>query len=206
MRKCLICGIFAVCALFLACSVSGQSLSDILNSSTLEKTVTGLTGGKPLTLENVEGKWVYTNPAVQLKGDNALKNVAASVATAELEKKLKNICAKAGIVEGAFSYTFNKDNTFSNTLKDRSLKGSFTINSDAKTIEFHYAKIGKFDALKMTGHIIMSSNGMSILFEADKLLDLISKVSSISNNSTLNSIGTLAKQYNGMMLGFTLKK
>ncbi len=206
MKKCLISGIFAVGALFLAGNVSGQSLSDILKSSAVEKTVTGLTGGKALTLENIEGKWVYTNPAVQLKSDNALKNVAGSVASGELEKKLKDICAKAGIVEGAFNYTFNKDNTFSNTLKDRSLKGTFVINSDAKTIEFHYAKVGKFDALKMTGHIVISNNGMSFLFDADKLLDLVSKVSSISNNSTLNTIGALAKQYNGMMLGFALKK
>ena len=206
MKKCLIFGIFAVGVLFMAGNVYGQSLSDILKSSTVDKAVTGLTGGKSLTVDHLAGKWVYTHPAVELKGDNALKNVAGSVATAELEKKLKDICAKAGIVEGAFDYTFNKDNTFSNSLKGRTLKGTFTINAEAKTVEFHYAKVGKFDVMKMTGHVVISNNNISILFEADKLLELVSKISSIADNITLKTIGTLAKQYNGMMLGFALKK
>lgn len=52
------------------------------------------------------------DPAIQLEGDNALKNVAASVASSEMEKKLKDYCAKIGIIEGAFNYTFNTDSTF----------------------------------------------------------------------------------------------
>lgn len=206
MKRYLFCGILALGAWLLTENVSGQSISDIFKSPAIEKTVTGFTGGKELTMENIEGKWIYTHPAVQLKSDNVLKNAAANVATAELEKKLKEACTKAGIVEGVFDYTFNKDNTFSNTLKGRSLKGTFVIDRDEKTIEFHYAKAGKFNGLKITGHVIISGSSISILFNADKLLDLISKVSSFTNNSTLNTIGKLAEQYTGMMLGFTLKK
>lgn len=75
----------------------GQSLKDLLNSSAVKDAVTSVTGGKKLTVENLAGTWTYTNPAVQLEGDNALKNVAGSVAAGELEKKLKTYCAKVGI-------------------------------------------------------------------------------------------------------------
>ena len=64
----------AICILL---SVSGQaygqSLKDLLNSSTVKDAVTSVTGGKKLTVENLQGTWTYTNPAVQLEGDNALK-------------------------------------------------------------------------------------------------------------------------------------
>jgi hypothetical protein len=44
------------------------------------------------------------------------------------------------------------------------------------------------------------------MFNADKLLDFIGKVSSSSNNSTLAAISAIAQQYDGMKLGFELKK
>lgn len=60
----------------------------------MKDAVTAVTGGKKLTVENLAGTWTYVNPAVQLEGDNALKNVAASVASSEMEKKLRSIVRK----------------------------------------------------------------------------------------------------------------
>ena len=45
-----------------------------------------------------------------------------------------------------------------------------------------------------------------LLFNSDKLLKLISFISSKSSNTTLNAISSLADSYDGMMLGFELKK
>ena len=88
-----------------------------MNNADVKDDVTTVTGGKKLTVENLAGTWTYVNPAIQLEGDNALKNVAASEASSEMEKKLKDYCAKIGIIEGAFKYTFNTDNTFTSILK-----------------------------------------------------------------------------------------
>ena len=183
-----------------------QSLKDILNSSAVKEAVTSVTGGKKLTVENLSGSWTYTNPAIQLEGDNALKNVAGSVASAEMEKKLKEYCAKAGIVEGAFKYTFNNDSTFTNVLKGRTLKGTYSFNADEKTIELHYGKSGKFKMTTLTAHVVLSNNELSLLFNADKLLDFITKASAVSQNTTLQAINKLASQYEGMLMGFELKK
>ena len=68
---------------------SAQSLKDILKSSAVKDAVTAVTGGKALTVENLQGTWTYVNPAIQLEGDNALKNVAASLASTEADKKMK---------------------------------------------------------------------------------------------------------------------
>ena len=68
-----VCGILSV-----SDSAYGQSIKDILNSAAVKDAVTTVTGGKKLTVENLAGTWTYVNPAIQLEGDNALKNVAAS--------------------------------------------------------------------------------------------------------------------------------
>ena len=199
-----------VVAISILLSVSGQaygqSLKDILKSSAVKDAVTSITGGKKLTVENLQGTWTYTNPAVQLEGDNALKNVAGSVAAGELEKKLKIYCSKAGIVEGMFNYVFNSDSTFTNALKRKNLKGTFFVNPDEKTVELKYALGGKLKVTTLTAHVVISGNELSLLFNADKLLAFLSKVSSLSDNSTMQLVNKLTSEYSGMMLGFELKK
>lgn len=206
MKKNWILGAAVCCLLSLSDAVYGQSLKDILNSAAVKDAVTSVTGGKKLTAENLAGTWTYVNPAIQLEGDNALKNVAASVASTEMEKKLKEYCAKVGIVEGLFTYTFNKDNTFTSILKGKTLSGTYSLNADAKTVELHYGKIGKSKLTNMTAHVVLSGDQISLLFNADKLLDFLTKLSSVSQNTTLQAINKLASQYEGMMMGFELKK
>ncbi len=197
----------AICGLLLVSGTTyGQSLKDILKSSTVKDAITSVTGGSKLTAESLQGTWTYVNPALQLKGDNALKNIAGSVASSELEKKLSEYCAKVGIVEGVFNYTFSSDSTFTSQLKGKTLSGTYSVNAEESTIEFHYGKLGKSKLTTMTANVVLSGDQLSLLFNADKLLDFLSKLSSVSSNSTLKTINSLMSQYDGMMLGFELKK
>ena len=206
MKKFLILGAI-VCSMLAASEIAnGQSLKDILKSSAVKDAVTAVTGGKKLSVENLAGTWTYVNPAIQLEGDNALKNVAASVASSEMEKKLKDYCAKVGIVEGVFNYTFKSDSTFTSVLKGRTLNGTYSFNADGQTMELHYGKIGKSQMTTMTAHVVLSNDQLSLLFNADKLLDFLTKLSAVSKNTTLQAINKLASQYDGMKMGFELKK
>lgn len=200
--------IIAMFVMFVPCTMYGQSIKDILNSSAVKGAVTAVTGGKKLTIENLQGKWIYENPAVQLTGDNALKNVAGSFATNEVEKKMKEYCAKIGIVEGVFNYTFNSDSTFINALRKGTLNGKYSFNEDEKTVSFHYSlgKKNKLSVTTLTAHVVLSGDELTLLFNADKLLKFLSTVSAISGNTTLQTINKLAEQYDGMLLGFDLKK
>ena len=207
MKK-LLCMWLAVCGLLLIPgNMKGQSLKDILNSSAVKNAVTSVTGGKAVTFENLQGTWMYVNPALQLEGDNALKNVAGSLAATEAEKKMKEYCAKVGIVEGVFNYVFNSDSTFTSALKRGSLKGTYSVSPEDKTVTLLYT-VGnkKLTVSTLTAHVILSGNELTLLFNADKLLKFLSTVSSISSNTTLKAINKLASEYDGMMLGFDLKK
>ena len=207
MKK-LLCMWMVVCGLLLIPgNMKGQSLKDILNSSAVKNAVTSVTGGKAVTFENLQGTWMYVNPALQLEGDNALKNVAGSLAATEAEKKMKEYCAKVGIVEGVFNYVFNSDSTFTSALKRGSLKGTYSVSPEDKTVTLRYT-VGnkKLTASTLTAHVVLSGNELTLLFNADKLLKFLSTVSSISSNTTLKAINKLASEYDGMMLGFDLKK
>ena len=207
MKK-LLCMWMVVCGLLLIPgNMKGQSLKDILNSSAVKNAVTSVTGGKAVTFENLQGTWMYVNPALQLEGDNALKNVAGSLAATEAEKKMKEYCAKVGIVEGVFNYVFNSDSTFTSALKRGSLKGTYSGSPEDKTGTLRYT-VGnkKLTVSTLTAHVVLSGNELTLLFNADKLLKFLSTVSSISSNTTLKAINKLASEYDGMMLGFDLKK
>ena len=207
MKK-LLCMWMVVCGLLLIPgNMKGQSLKDILNSSAVKNAVTSVTGGKAVTFENLQGTWMYVNPALQLEGDNALKNVAGSLAATEAEKKMKEYCAKVGIVEGVFNYVFNSDSTFTSALKRGSLKGTYSVNPEDKTVTLRYT-VGnkKLTVSTLTANVVLSGNELTLLFNADKLLKFLSTVSSISSNTTLKAINKLASEYDGMMLGFDLKK
>lgn len=191
----------------LTITTQAQSLKDLLNSTVVKDVVSSVvTGEKTVTSANLLGTWNYVNPTVKLESENALKSVAAKMAAGEMEKKLAEICAKAGIKANMFNYTFNADSTFCSEIKGKTLNGTYSINKATNTIELHY---GRFENLRLTtlkAQPLITDNQLSLLFEADKLLDFLGKVATLSDNSTLKMVSQLAQQYDGMLMGFELKK
>ena len=190
-----------------ATSAQAQSWKDILKSETVQKVVSSVTGGQSVTVASLQGTWTYVDPAVQLGSDNTLKQIAGSAATTELEKKLKEQCAKVGIVEVVFNYTFHEDSTFTSALKKGSLKGTYSVNEADKTIAFTYTAGTSDRAIyTLTASTVLAGDNLTLLFNADKLLTFLTKVASLTSNSTFQSLSQLAEQYDGLMLGFDLKK
>ena len=182
-----------------------QSLKDLLNSQVVKDVVTSVTGGRKLTAANLTGTWRYVNPALQLKHDGALMNVAGTAATSELEGKLKDFLARAGVQEGLFGYVFAEDSTFTSELKGMKLKGTYEAHEAEGTVTLRY-KVAKWDALSLTADVVLTGERLTLLFEADKLLDFLAKVSSISGGTVMQAVNKLATTYEGLMLGFDLEK
>ena len=187
-------------------TASAQSLTDLLkkvtDNETVRTVVEGVTG---TTLPvDVKGTWTYSGTAVKFESEDILKSTAANLAASQVEEKLDQYVAKAGIKEGTFSFTFNEDNTFTATVKGKAFNGTYTLSDDYKTISLQF---GKAIGLKpFTAAISATSSQLDLLFQADKLLELLGKLTSSSSNSTLKTIGTVVNQYDGMKLGLELKK
>ncbi|MEG0949349.1 MAG: DUF4923 family protein, partial [Bacteroidales bacterium] len=126
----------AICGLTLfSFTAEAQSLKNLLNSSAVKDAVTAVTGGKTLSATNLAGTWTYVTPTVKLESDNVLTNAAGTLATAEMKKKLEEICSKVGITKNAFNYTFNADSTFTSVIKGKTLQGTYSIDKANNTLE-----------------------------------------------------------------------
>ena len=187
-------------------TASAQSLKDLLKKATdneAVKNVVESVTGKTLPVD-VKGTWTYSGTAVKLESDDLLKSTAATLAASQVEDKLDEYVSKIGIKAGTFSFTFNEDNTFAATVLGKSFNGTYTLSEDYKTMSLQF---GKTIGLKpFTASVSATSTQLNLLFQADKLLELLGKLTSTSSNATLKTIGTLVNQYDGMQLGLELQK
>ena len=174
-----------VCMIVLICSVAvqadAQSLKDIL-SGVVEQVV----GDKATTATSIIGTWNYVGPDCQLKGDNVLEP----------------IYAKAGL--NTIQYTFNQDNTCSYIIKGKKVEGTYVFNAEAKTVTIKSGKLG----VSVTANIVTLGNNMSFVFDADKVLSVVKTITGAASklNSSAATINKLASQFDGLMIGFELKK
>jgi hypothetical protein len=201
--------IFATIVMCSLCSyVNAQTLKDLLKkatgSSLVQDVVESVTG---VSLQaDIKGTWDYSGVAVKLVSEDLLKNAAAGVAAGQIEEKLDGYVQKVGIKPGAFGFIFSEDNTFTTTFKGKNIPGTYTLDEQTKTLTLTYGKTSFMKGFTMTASVNITSSQLDLMFNADKLLDFIGKVSSSSNNSTLAAISAIAQQYDGMKLGFELKK
>lgn len=178
--------------------VQAQSLKDLFNKENIEKAVGAVTGKNTATLE---GNWKYTGSAVQFESDNMLQKAGGALAASALTDKLDELLEKADIRPGEFEFTFEADSSFVARIKNRELKGSYTYDVETKKVSLKFAKL-----VGMNATIFCTSSELQILFNASKLLDFVTYLSSKSSNSTLQSISSLADSYEGVLLGFAYER
>lgn len=187
-------------------TVYAQSLTDLLKkakeSETLKNVVETVTG-QTFSVD-VTGTWTYSGTAVKFKSDDLLKSTAATLAASQVEEKLDEYVAKVGVKAGTFSFTFNEDKTFTASVKGKSFNGTYAVSEDFKTMTLQFGRT--FSLKPFTASISATSSQLDLLFDADRLLELLGKLTASSSNSTLQTIGTVVNQYDGMQLGLELKK
>ncbi|NDV82889.1 DUF4923 family protein [Bacteroides sp. 51] len=195
--------IACVCGLlFTVNNANAQSWKDIFNSENISKavdTVKEVTG--TAVVKNITGTWSYSGSAVQFESDNLLNKAGGAVAASTVESKLDTQLSKVGIKAGATSFTFNEDGSFSSVIGKRTIKGTYTYDSSASTLNLKFSGL-----VGMNAAVTGSSNNMSLLFDADKLLQLVTFLGNKVNNTTIKSITALAESYDGMKLGMEMKK
>ncbi len=187
-----------IAALLMTNPSQAQSLKDLFNKENIEKAVSSVTGKGKVEMT---GTWSYKGSAIEFESDNLLQKAGGTVAATAAEKKLDEQLSKIGIKAGQMSFTFNADSTFSAKVGQKTMKGSYSYNASTHKVNLKFAKL-----IGMNAKVNSTSSTMDLLFESDKLLKLITFLSSKTSNATLKTIGTLADSYDGMMLGFSLQK
>lgn len=207
----------------LTISVDAQSLKDILNgvknagnsteqssTSSSEDKLGGLISGisnilgkSNIEIADLAGTWNYKKPAVAFKSDNLLKKAGGTAAAEVIESKLAPYYQKAGMSN--FKLIFNSDSTFTMKFNAASLSGTISKGNDGEFI-FNFKAIKKINVGKLNSVITKTGNSINVTFDASKLITLVSKVASITGNSTIKSASSLLSSYDGLNAGFELSK
>ena len=173
------------------------------SSSSIENVIGSVLGTDKVELKDMVGTWNYSAPAVSFKSQDLLKKAGGAAATA-IENKIAPIYKKAGIT--SLKLTIGNDSTFTMNVKKVNAKGTISKGTDGNYI-FHFQALGKVNTGSMTAYISKSATGaMDVTFDATKLIKIIETVAKYSNNATIKTASTLLQSYDGVTIGFKLKK
>lgn len=188
-------------------SMNASAQIDLGNLGKVVSSAIGTEAGSIITSKNnvskesIVGTWTYKQPSISFESNDLLKQAGGQLTSAAIEKKLAAQFAKVGITPGKFLITFGNDNTFS-TIKNGAVTTSGTYVLNGPKITFSYLE----GSAKVTGYAQMKNGLLSISFDSSKVIDVMSKMSKYSANTTLSTISSLAGSFNGMKTGVALSK
>lgn len=201
--------------LILAGSISAQGLGSLLGSlggntdlssiaNTIGNVIYSYTGN--LNAVSLPGTWTYQGAAIALGSDSVVSNLAGSAVSSGVEGKVDSYLAKIGIAPGTMVFTFNEDLTFTCTIKNIPISGTWKTLNDGNTVQLQFGKTLKF--LNLTGSLKKTMTGCEMLFESGKLLTFLKSALKYvaSQSSTASTFASLAENYNDMKIGFKLSK
>ena len=198
MKKMNVLGCIALVLLAIPANGHAQSLKGLFNKDNIEKVVNAVTDKNTASMT---GTWTFTGTALEFESDNLLQKAGGSLASSAVEKKLDEQLAKIGIKPGQLIFTFDADSTFTATVGSKPLNGTYSYDASTQKANLKFVKL-----IGLNAKVNCTSSSMDLLFNADKLLQLLTYLSSKSNNSTLQTIGSLAESYDGMLVGLGLEK
>lgn len=199
MRKLQFLFVAVACTLMTSCGNMNQVLSAIQNGSVINA-ITSVIGLDKVSAQNLIGSWKYNTPGCAFTSENLLAKAGGEVAAAQIEEKLLPYYQKVNISSSNTFITFNQDGTFSSKIAGTSFSGTYTFDEASQQIKL------KGMLLSINCYTKREVNGISILFEAKKLLTVLQTMAALSGRADLQTIGDLSKQYDGVRVGFDMKK
>ena len=181
-------------------SVLGSIIGAVTQGDAVANILYDVIGVTKLSQEDIIGTWNYCGPGVAFTTDKLLAKAGGEVAAAKARQELESPYQKIGIKTANTYFTFNKDNTFEGKVDGQKVSGTYDYNPETSEVKL------KMLLLSTTGYLTRNAKGISLLFESKKLLQALQMISAISGDATLGTIGELSKNYDGIRMGFDLKK
>ena len=144
--------------------------------------------------------WKYSKPGCAFSSENLLAKAGGEIAASKVENKLEGYYKKFGFSSSNTYFTFNTDGTFSAKIDGKAWNGTYTFDEKTHAIQL------KGLLLSASGYATKTTNGISLLFDQKKLLNLIKALSAFKGSSTLSAVGSIANNYDGMQVGFEMTK
>ena len=169
-------------------SIIGGLLNNVIGSGTFSKE------------DLCAHTWKYSKPGCAFASENLLAKAGGEIAASKVEEKLSTYYNKFGFSSSNTQFAFTTDGNFSAQIDGKPWQGTYTF--DEKTHAIHLKGL----LLSASGYATKTTNGISLLFDQKKLLNLIKMLSAFKGSSTLSAVGTIANSYDGMRVGFEMTK
>jgi hypothetical protein len=182
-------------------TTSSSSSSDIL--SKLGNLVSNATASSNFEVSDLVGTWSYVSPAVSFQSDNVLQSLSGAAASTAIEDKLATYYKTAGL--NNITLTVASDQSFTMKLRFGTLKGTISKDSNNQLV-FNFMAFGAYSIGSISAEATKSGSTLNLTFDAKKVIEVAQTVSAVTNNSTLTSAISLLSSYDGIYIGFKLKK
>lgn len=200
MKKVIV-GVAALaCIAMTSCGNMGQVLGAMTNGTGVINAVSSVIGLDKVKAQNLIATWKYAGPGCAFTSENLLAKAGGEVAAVQIEEKLLPYYQQVGLSASNTYITFNEDGTFASKIAGTPFSGKYTFDEATQKITL------KGLLLSMNCYTKKESGGISILFEAKKLLTVLQTMSAMSGNKDMQTIGDLSKNYDGVRVGFDMKR
>ena len=184
--------------------VLGNVLGGVLGGLGSQNTIDGLLGlviGSVTVQESeLYGTWYYVQPGCAFTSENLLAKAGGAVAAETCKDKLLPVYNTLGINSQNTQLLFTQDHKFQANFKGIPLSGTYTYDPSSSTIKV------KTTLFSSNVYVTRTTSGLAYTFESKNLLKVLQTVAAISGNSTLQTVGDLSKQFDGVRLGFDMAR
>ena len=188
------------CLTMASCGNMSQVLGAMTNGTGVVNAISSVIGLDKVKAQNLIATWKYSGPGCAFTSENLLAKAGGEVAAVQIEQKLLPYYQQVKISESNTYITFKEDGTFSSKIAGKPISGNSTFDEASQKITL------KGLLLSVNCYAKKEANGISILFEAKKLLTVLQTMSAMSGNKDLQTIGDLSKNYDGVRVGFDMKQ
>ena len=200
MKKAILGFAALTCLAMASCGNMSQVLGAMTNGTGVVNAISSVIGLDKVKAQNLIATWKYSGPGCAFTSENLLAKAGGEVAAVQIEQKLLPYYQQVKISESNTYITFKEDGTFSSKIAGTPFSGNYTFDEASQKITL------KGLLLSVNCYAKKEANGISILFEAKKLLTVLQTMSAMSGNKDLQTIGDLSKNYDGVRVGFDMKR
>jgi hypothetical protein len=179
---------------------AGTFLQTMGSGGTVGNIFTSVIGLDKVSEKGLIGTWKYNGPCVAFTSENLLAKAGGEVAATKIEQELTPYFQQAGISAQNTSVVFNEDKTFRATIAGKSFSGTWSFDEAQAKVTLQGL------LLSVNCYAKREYGGIALLFESKRLLQVLQVLATLSGNQTAQKVGDLSKNYDGIRLGFDMKK
>ena len=168
--------------------------------SVLESILGNVLGLNKLIEADLYGTWKYSQPGCAFTSDNALAKAGGAVAAQRVKTQLKEYYDKVGIKSSNTQFTFKEDKTFTAKVDGKSFSGQYVFDPAEGKLTLQSL------LLTVPCYVERSGNTIGIMVESQRLMQILQTIAQLSGDQSLQAIGEISKNFDGVRLGFEMTK